>query len=518
MPLVHKRSVRDRHEQSTFALVRCAGGGAAAGNRLRRRQSGGAPPPAGGRQSSPAVYQAKAFQLVSGSENAALEPILKQFAKERGIDLRVQYKGSVDIMLDLEQGRNMPYDAVWSAHSLWIALGDTQKVVKFDESVMHSPVVFGVKRSVAERLGWIGKEVTMAEILKAADARQFSFAMTSATQSNSGASAYLGFLHALAGSPDVLTAQHLADAKVQEKTKRLLSRIDRSSGSSGWLKQMVVEKYDKFQAMVNYESLIIEADKELTAQGKEPLIAIYPADGINISDSPLGYVDHGDAEKEKTFRTLLAYLKSEPVQKQILDLGRRVGVAGFDASAADPAVFNPAWGIDVKRVISPVPLPSEPVLREALNLYQAGGLRKPSATVYVLDCSGSMAGTGMRQVKQAMALLLDPAQSRRFLIQPSARDIHIIVPFDAQPRMVISKKGNDPQVLNELLHDVRRLQAGGGTDIYAAVIRGLKELKRRPARRLLPGRDSHDRRPVGGKYQLAPRASAGRDMRCRSFP
>ena len=318
----------------------------------------------------------------------------------------------------------------------------------------------------------------MADILKAAQAGQFSFAMTSATQSNSGASAYLGFLHALAGSPDVLTSKHLADPQLQEKIKALLGRIDRSSGSSGWLKTLVVENYDKFQAMVNYESLIIEANKELTAQGKEPLIAIYPTDGLSISDSPLGYVDHGSPEKEKIFNDLVAYLKSEAVRKEIIGLGRRAGLVGFDAKDADPAVFNPAWGIDVTRVISPIPLPKEEVLREALDLYQAGGLRKPSATIYALDCSGSMEGKGIRQLKEAMTLLLDPVKSKKILIQPSARDIHIIVPFDAVPREVISKKGNDPQTLKELLGKVQQLRAGGGTDIYAAVIGGLEELKK----------------------------------------
>jgi Ca-activated chloride channel homolog len=433
--------------------------------------------PASGPNGAP-TYDVNAFQIVSGSENESLKPILDRFAKEKGVDLRVQFKGSIDIMLDLDQGKAIAFDAVWPANSLWISLGDTQKIVKSQDSIMTSPVVFGVKESVAKRLGWIGKEVKMADILKAAEAGQFSFAMTSATQSNSGATAYLGFLHALAGSPDVLTSKHLADPKVQEKIKALLGHIDRSSGSSGWLKRMVVENYDKFQAMVNYEALIIEANQKLVADGKEPLIAIYPADGICISDSPLGYVDHGSPEKEKIYKDLVAYLKSDAVQKEIIGLGRRAGLVGFDAKNADPAVFNPAWGIDVNRVIAPIPLPKEDVLREALDLYQAGGLRKPSATIYALDCSGSMEGKGISQLKQAMTLLLDPVQSKKIMIQPSARDIHIIVPFDAEPREKIVRTGNDPQTLKELLGNVQRLRAGGGTDIYAAVIGGLRELKK----------------------------------------
>lgn len=46
-----------------------------------------------------------------------------------------------------------------------------------------------------------------------------------------------------------------------------------------------------YDAMVNYESLIIAANRELTAAGREPLYAVYPYDGLTVADSPLAYVD-----------------------------------------------------------------------------------------------------------------------------------------------------------------------------------------------------------------------------------
>ena len=252
-----KSSSRSCHEHATFAPLGYARNYAPVGGRLSNNSNttstdGGNVAPS---------YDAKAFQIVSDSENEPLKPILDRFAQERGVDLRVQFKGSMDIMLDLEQGKGLPFDAVWPANSLWISLGDTQKVVKSQESIMTSPVVFGVKESVAKRLGWIGKEIKMADILKAAQAGKFSFAMTSATQSNSGATGLPGLLHALAGSPHPqfeTPRRPPAPGKGQGPD----GRIDRSSGSSGWLKTLVVENYDKFQAMVNYEALIIEANKE----------------------------------------------------------------------------------------------------------------------------------------------------------------------------------------------------------------------------------------------------------------
>ena len=160
-------------------------------------------------------------------------------------------------------GPTIPYDAVWPANSMWISLGDTQRVVKDQQSIMRSPVVFGVKKSVAQRLGWIGRDVRVQDILDAAESGKLTFMMTSATQSNSGSSAYLGYLYAFAGNPDILTSEDLQNPEVQDKVKRILGQVDRSSGSSGWLKTLFLDKYNDYDAMVNYEAIIIETNQEL---------------------------------------------------------------------------------------------------------------------------------------------------------------------------------------------------------------------------------------------------------------
>ncbi len=420
------------------------------------------------------------FVIHSGSENEELKPLLDRFAQQHGIRLDLKFKGSVDIMLDLDQGAQGEADAVWPANSLWVTLGDRHHVVRHVQSILHSPVVFGIKRSIAQQLGWIGKDVRIADILAAAASGRLKFAMTSASQSNSGAAAYLGFLHALAGSPQVLTGEHLDSEALQKQIGQLLGGINRTSGSSGWLKDLMLADYRQFDAMVNYEALIIEANRELVRRGLEPLYVVYPLDGIMIADSPLGYVNKGDAAKEALFKALQDYLLSAPVQQEILALGRRTGTLAFDPAAADKAVFNPDWGIDLQRVISPVPTPAEPVIRQALDLYQGGGVRKPSLTAYVLDFSGSMQGEGEAQLKAAMRSLLDPAAARRYLLQPSRRDVQVIVPFDAQPRGVAVGAGNAPESLAELRARVETEQSDGGTDMYQALTLALRELAGRP--------------------------------------
>jgi len=58
--------------------------------------------------------------------------------------------------------------------------------------------------------------------------------MTSATQSNSGASAYFGFLYAFARPNGVLTAENLRNPAVRDSVKEILKSINRTSESSGW--------------------------------------------------------------------------------------------------------------------------------------------------------------------------------------------------------------------------------------------------------------------------------------------
>lgn len=418
-----------------------------------------------------------ALSVVAGSENKDLEPMILDWASHNNMTLSITYLGSVDISRELEKGTAGGYDAVWPANSLWIALGDSQKIAKHAESILRSPVVLGLKKSIATKLGWVGRQdITVQMIADAASSNQFRLAMTSATQSNSGASAYFGFLYAMAANPDMLTMANLSDPKVLDGVRKLLAQVDRSSGSSGWLKDSLVANPNAYDAMFNYESTVLEADQALTAAGQEPLYIIYPANGLSVADSPLAYLDKGDATKEAAFLKLQAFLLTPETQKVLSDLGRRSGLVGMEAQTANPAVWNPDWGADLKREIAPVPTPGADVIAEALSLYQTE-LRKPSLTVWVLDVSGSMEGEPIAQLKQAMGLLLDKQTASVNLLQPSRRDVTIIIPFNDRVEKPIIVKGADEADLAAALAKVDQLEAGGGTDLYGALAAALQALQ-----------------------------------------
>lgn len=418
------------------------------------------------------------LRIASGSENKEAARAIEYAVGATGVAVEMHYMGSLDIMDALKAGGE-DYDAVWPASSMWISMGDTGHITRDARSTSTTPVVFGIAKSKAIELGWADESgattsPTTAEILDAVQAGRLTFAMTSATQSNSGASAYLAFLTALSGTDGPLTADDLADGALTGRVAALLEGVDRSSGSSDWLKDMVVADPEAHQAMVNYESLVSQADRELEEAGCEPLLAIYPADGIAIADSPLAFVDRGQGEEvEAAFASFQEALADPRATLEMERVGRRTGLGGTVVHADDAEVaraFSASWGIvgDTSALKS-VPLPAGDVIAQALTLYQTG-LKKASYTVWVVDYSGSMLGAGKRGVVDGLTQALDPARAAQSMIQPTEGDVNVLIPFAGTPDEALAAEGSDTA---ELLRYAQDREAVGGTDMYAALVRAL---------------------------------------------
>lgn len=407
------------------------------------------------------------IKIVAGSENKVLEPILEEYAKKSGKKIEMAYMGSLDIMRMLSSD-NIKYDAVWPASSIWLNMGDTNRILKHAETTSITPVVFGVKKSLAKKLGFEGRDdIKLREIINSIEKGELKFAMTSATQSNSGASAYLAFLTALSKNPkDGLTMDDLKNPDLEKDIKSLLSGVNRSSGSSNWLVDLFM--MGDYDAMVNYEQLIIQTNKELEKAGKEPLYAIYPVDGLSISDSPLAYVDKGDDKKEEEFLDLQKYILSKETQKEIEKTGKRNAFSQIDEKNKD--IYKSEWGINPDKVLSPIRFPQSPVISEALLLYQTS-FKKPAYTIYVLDYSFSMRGKGQEQMLKALEEVFIPANASKNLLQATSKDKTVILPFDGKPRQITIVEGSDLTRLYEIAKDT---ELGPGTGLYEAVMQALE--------------------------------------------
>lgn len=409
------------------------------------------------------------IRILSGSENEELEAVIDECSQATGVEIEMDYKGSVDIMRALESGAE-EYDAVWPASSIWLSMGDVDHLVKHSQSISMTPVVFGIRDSLAEELGFKGKDVSVKDILAAIQGGKMSFCMTSATQSNSGASAYIGFLYALLGKQEGMTAEDLQGEQLRADITGLLGGVERSSGSSDWLKDLFLK--EDYDAMVNYECLIIDANRQLESEGKEPLYIVYPYDGLSIADSPLGYVDHGDSQKEEAFQAVQQYLLSKEAQSEIEATGRRISANGVSDENKD--VFNEEWGVDTERILSPIQMPDADVLMEALNLYQTS-FKKPSLNIYCLDFSGSMEGTGEAQLKDAMSQILLQENASRNFLQANAGEVNEVIFFDNTILDIERAADDSDEALAQLYQKVADFQIAGGTDIYNAAAQALAE-------------------------------------------
>jgi len=414
------------------------------------------------------------FTILSGSENDVLEPLVQEFCKSRGAACTMRYQGSLDIALALKSGNDPVADAVWPAASIWIDMFDTERRVKSVKSIAQMPVILGVRRSRAESLGWINAKVTTKDVLGAVEAGKLKFLMTSATQSNSGAAAYLAMLAAAIGKPDLIEAGDLDKEGVLTSVRALLRGVERSAGSSGWLADLYRDGERSgahYQAMWNYEAVIKETNDKLNADRQEPLYAIYPQDGVSVADSPLGFVERGRGKDvESFFADLQAFLLKPETQARIAATGRRV-----ELGRAKPLAADPATNLDPGRVVTVVRPPEPSVIQKALGIYQEA-LRRPSLTALCLDLSGSMRGNGEKQLLDAMRFLLTPARTREVLVQWSKQDQIVVLPFSDHVLWTARASGDEAEQA-ALLTQALQLRADGGTDFYTCGAKALAVMK-----------------------------------------
>ena len=104
------------------------------------------------------------FKIISSTENKDLEAILENFAINNNIDIDIDYAGTIEIMEKLNSGEK--YDAVWTSNSIWMYMLDSKAVSTSDsKSTSINPVVFGIKKSKAQELDLIGKEIYTKDIV-----------------------------------------------------------------------------------------------------------------------------------------------------------------------------------------------------------------------------------------------------------------------------------------------------------------------------------------------------------------
>ena len=414
------------------------------------------------------------LKLLSSLDNKDLEDGIKKYAKEHGFSVEFTYMGDIEITQELNIHPD-EYDAVWVSNSLWLYMLNDSKLVSESKSISISPVVMGIRRSKAESLGFIGKDVTNIEIVEKIKNKEIEYIMGTVTKTNDGASSYIGFLNALAGNPTVLTKEMLNDETLTQNLIDIFSGIKRSSGSDEYLEELFLNGSNKYDAIIASESTLIGLNKKLEANGdKDLLYLIYPTDGVPINDSTLAFIDHYNGTKKKdNYLLLQQYLRSKEGQDKLESLGRRTWYGGVNSNA-NKDYFKKDWGIDTEEYLTGTKFPSREVITLAINKY-IDELRKPSHTVFCLDYSGSMYGDGIRDLREAMNYVLDYEKAGKDQIQFSKKDKITVLPFSSY---VLDKwSTNNGRDTKRLINLINTKSPSGGTAIYDCSIEGLRILK-----------------------------------------
>ena len=411
------------------------------------------------------------IKILSSYENQFLENDVVKYAKKNKINVSFVYKGDIDIVDELNNNSEN-YDAVWISNSMWLYMLDNMYLTSDSKSISISPVVIGIRRSKAESLGLIGKEITNNDFIKLIQDKKISYIMNSVTSTNTGATAYFGFLNSLAGNPEVLTEDMLDDETLQKNLITLFSGVERVSGDEKFLQKMFLND-DKYEAVIADESDLININKKLKENGKEQLYILYPTDGVAINDSTFAFINNG-YDDEEAFLTIQKYLLSDTGKKLLDESGKRTWYGGTKEEV-NKLVFNPEWGIDTTKYLNVTKYPSKNVMTYALNMY-VEKFRKPSHIVFVLDYSRSMYGEGKRELVDAMEYILDYEKASQDRLQFSEQDKITIVPFSSYVYKSFSTS-NGKQT-KDLINEINAMETTGTTALYDAIIEALKILNK----------------------------------------
>lgn len=397
------------------------------------------------------------ISIIAGSEIKDLEPLFDQIEDETGIRFEMHYIGTLDGAELLLSGQGGHYDLAWFSHAKYLTLLQGGRgIISSQEQIMLSPVVMGVKLGLAERWGWVDEQVSWPEIIEKVQTGELRFAMTNPTSSNSGFTSLVGIASALAGTGDALTIDDIE--RVAPELSLFFDGMVLTAGSSGWLAEAYVREQDRLNALINYESVLLSLNQ--SGELMEPLYPIYPSDGIITADYPLMLLDDS---KREAYETLVDYLLTEEFQRDMMNLTLRRPVnTSVRLSSAIPT-----------GVLNELSFPTTLEVIDHLLFAYLDETRRPSHAIFVLDVSGSMEGSRLFDLQQALLNLtgLDTSITGQFARFRDRERITLITFSEfVQDERSFEIELSDDHSFTEVRIFVNGLSAGGSTSIYGSLM------------------------------------------------
>jgi Ca-activated chloride channel family protein len=350
----------------------------------------------------------------------------------------------------------------------WLSIaGHTKPLSPAGDPVVLSPMVIAIWKPMAQALGWPGKPLGWADLLRVSGDSKgwgsfdhpewggFKLGHTHPEFSNSGILSVLAEAYAGAKKTRGLNLEDLDSKKTQSFIRSVESTIVHYGKSTGFFADKMVERGPTYlSAAVLYENLVIESYSKPSPSGF-PIVALYPREGTFWSDHPYAILDADwvDADSRDAAEQFLTFLKAKPAQERALELGFRPA----DASIPIRSPVDSDHGVDPKQPQTLLEVPAAPVLKRLLEIWKTA--KRRTDVVLVFDKSGSMQGRPLAQAKQGAKAFLGTLQDQ---------DQATLIFFDHRVFPPIGPLTLD-RGRSELLSRIDTAIADGGTSLYEAI-------------------------------------------------
>jgi Ca-activated chloride channel homolog len=352
---------------------------------------------------------------------------------DRCIDVTVTRKASGAAEQALAHGWNEATDGprpdAWLPAAItWIYLLDYHhpNLAKPDSpSLFRSPLVIGMPKDMAIKLGWPDKDIGWADLLKLASNQTgwstygrpewgaFRLGKTNPNISTSGLHALIATYFAASGKTRDLTSATLADPAVRNFVMGVENAVVHYGDSvSNFL--LNLQAADDASQALSYVSAVAMEEKQIWdynqgnpkgdpktlrnhAAPKVPLVAIYPREGTLAADHPYAILAAPwvTAAKRQAAEAFLRYLQTPEVQA-------RFQAAGFRNQRGEPGtVIKEANGMLPNRPGAYLELPTAQVISDIQASWNE--LRKRARVLIVIDQSALSGDTAAKNLAQSVA-------------------------------------------------------------------------------------------------------------------
>lgn len=442
-----------------------------------------------------AMATAPVFKVLATSDLRDAQPLEEMVAKATGVKLKFSFGGTMESTEAVLTGKTDAH-AAWFANAKYL-LSDPQGQgrVKLQEKIMLSPIVVGINESAAKKLGWddpaVAAKVTWKTITEASRDGKLRYALSNPATSNQGFMALMAVVAAASNKAEALSAADVDRSAIANFLKGYKLPGDNSTYLSEKFLEQQGNQNNQLNAFINYESWLLSLNNG--GKLREKLTLVYPHEGVSTADYPLMLL--AEARRED-YQKVTAYLKGPEAQTWLAKQTLRRPI-NREVAAAQAELF-PKGEMMVELPFSPNRELADGLIDAYLNEF-----RRPIASTFVLDTSGSMNGGGRRaQLIEALHYIAggDSSLTGR-LAKLTNRERVWMLPFAGRPGDITAfevpagrtqAKGvqvqQDSDAKQQVLATVRDyadgLQMTGGTALYdtvlAALRHSLEERKKAP--------------------------------------